>query len=156
MATSPSALPATTEQSRVRGVRVTVAFAVTALAIGLAAHAAAVSAYSRSFDTRSALAERASAADTAARLEPWNSQYRTRQAVLGGWLRGQQLLDAGKYNEAVAVLTEAYRLDVGNRGLLAIFVRAQDAQARETNRKAHLQHGHEGPGGTLTPGDLER
>jgi hypothetical protein len=156
MATSPETPRSPAEEPRVRRARVTLALAVGVLGVGLAAHAAAVSGYERSFDTRSALSERASAAETAARLEPWSAQFRTRLSVLGGWLRGQQLLDAGKYDEAVSVLAEAYRLDVGNRELLALFVRAQDAQARETNRKAHLQHGHEGPGGTLTPQDLER
>ncbi len=40
--------------------------------------------------------------------------------------------------------------------LLALYREAQAVQSLETNRKAHLQHGHEGPGGTLRPTDVER
>ena len=40
--------------------------------------------------------------------------------------------------------------------LLALYRKAQEVQTVETNRKAHLQHGHEGPGGTLRPTDVER
>jgi hypothetical protein len=75
---------------------------------------------------------------------------------MDGWLRGKQLLDAGDYNGAIATLDAAYRLDIGDAELLALYRQAQDAQALATNRKAHLQHGHEGPGGTLTPDQIER
>ena len=71
------------------------------------------------------------------------------------WLTGQQLLDAGDYLRPVTVLREAYRRDVGDKELLALFKRAQDIQAIATNKKAHLQHGHEGPGSSLRPQDVE-
>ena len=53
-------------------------------------------------------------------------------------------------------MAEAYRNAVGDAEMLAYFKRIQAAWALDTNRKAHLQHGHEGPGGTLKPSDIER
>lgn len=87
----------------------------------------------------------------AARMDPWSRRYRVRLR----WLAGDRAIETGDYLRAVALLGEAYRDDVGNNELLADFRRAQDALSLETNRKAHLQHGHEGPGGTLAPGDVE-
>jgi hypothetical protein len=72
------------------------------------------------------------------------------------WEQGQRHLAAGDYNRAVELLGEAYKADVGNSELLDLFKRAQITQALATNRKAHLQHAHEGPGGTLRPQDVER
>lgn len=98
------------------------------------------------------LGERTAAAQTAQRLEPWNTQMRVRAL----WLRGESELSSGNYNAAVQTLAQAYRADIGDQPLLALFKRAQDIQALETVKKAHLQHGHEGPGGTLRPQDIER
>jgi hypothetical protein len=72
------------------------------------------------------------------------------------WTQGEALLAAGDYNAAVDTLRLAYVAEVGNSELLALFKRAQAAQALATNKKAHLQHAHEGPGGTLRPEDVER
>ena len=102
------------------------------------------------------MARRADSARLAARLEPWNAEYARSARVLGLWELGQRQLDAGDYNGAVDSLRVAYGNDVGNSALLALFKRAQATQALATNRKAHLQHGHEGPGGTLRPEDIER
>ena len=102
------------------------------------------------------VAKRSAAARFAARIEPWDSRLVGRARVLARWEEGQRMLDAGNYNGAVEALREAYAGDVGNPELLTIFKRAQAEQALETNRKAHLQHGHEGPGGTLAPEDVER
>lgn len=109
-------------------------------------------AYQQSFSARSNLAKREACARAAQRIDPWSRRYRVRVK----WLAGDAALAAGDYNEAVVLLGEAYRDHVGDRALLADFRRAQELQALETNRKAHLQHGHEGPGGTLAPGDIER
>jgi hypothetical protein len=102
------------------------------------------------------LAARTVWARRAAAIEPWNPEFARRARVLRQWERGRLLLDVGDYNGAVDALREAYADDVGNTELLALFKQAQDTQALETNRKAHLQHGHEGPGGTLAPEDVER
>ena len=72
------------------------------------------------------------------------------------WADGQSALEPATTTAPSRLLGEAYRLDVGNVELLAVFKTAQAEQALDTNRKAHLQHGHEGPGGTLQPEDLER
>jgi len=129
-----------------------VALAVTAV---LCAHAVALSASSRSAQPGD-LTDRASSALLAARLEPWSSEYDRDARVLTLWANGQAALSAGDYARAVDLLSDAYRLDVGNGELLELFREAQAEQALSTNRKAHLQHGHEGPGGVLRPEDLER
>jgi len=134
--------------------RWTPAIAVAMLAVALAiagVHAAAVSAHRGSWEEAS-LEARTASARRAAALEPWSREYANR--VL--WLEGESALDAGDYKTAVSTLREAYRADVGNPELLALFKRAQQVEALETNKKAHLQHGHEGPGGTLAPEDIER
>ena len=122
----------------------------------LAYHTAAAASYHASFDATASLANRAAAASRAARLEPWDSTYATRRTVMEDWVKGKQLLDAGDYNPAVDILAVAYRNDIGDAELLALFQRAQQVQSLATVRKAHLQHGHEGPGGTLRPQDIER
>jgi hypothetical protein len=102
------------------------------------------------------IAERTASARLAARLEPFNPAFAHRAQVMVLWERGQRRLAAGDYNGAVELLSEAYKADVGNSELLDVFKRAQMTQALATNRKAHLQHAHEGPGGTLRPQDIER
>jgi hypothetical protein len=102
------------------------------------------------------VAERTASAQLAAGLEPFNPAFAHRAQVMVLWDQGQRRLAAGDYNGAVELLGEAYRADVGNSELLDLFKRAQATQALATNRKAHLQHAHEGPGGTLRPQDIER
>jgi len=112
--------------------------------------------YERSFSADKTLAERMALADVAATMAPWNQRYSTRALVMDQWQRGAILLANGDYNGAIAALDIAYRHDIGDQELLALYHKAQDTQALATNRKAHLQHGHEGPGGTLTPSQVER
>jgi hypothetical protein len=76
--------------------------------------------------------------------------------VPAGYAYGTLLLRTGDYNGAVVVLGETYRMAVGDPAILAAFKRAQELQASATNKKAHLQHGHEGPGGVLRPDQIER
>lgn len=109
-------------------------------------HVFATSLYARSFMPQVPLADRASAASIAGRLEPWNARYTTRAMVMTGWLRGERLLEAGDYNAAVDVLAVAYRLDVGDQELLLLFREAQEVQSLKTVGKAHIQHGHDAPG----------
>jgi hypothetical protein len=134
-------------------IAVAVALALTLAAAGL--HLAAGAAASRAY-TAATLSERAAAARLASGLEPWDRDLARQASVLTLWDEGERLLEVGDYNAAVDTLREAYRADVGNAELLALFKEAQEIQALDTNRKAHLQHGHEGPGGTLGPEDLER
>jgi tetratricopeptide (TPR) repeat protein len=132
---------------------VLVATAISLCALGL--HYAARAFFDRA-NAPGSLTARADSARIAAVLEPWNGEFARSARVLRLWATGQRLLDAGDYNGAVDTLREAYSSDIGNAELLALFKRAQATQALETNKKAHLQHGHEGPGGTLQPGDIER
>lgn len=125
--------------------------------IAVAWSGAAELAYRASFSAGQGLDSREASARFAQHMVACSTRYRVR----AGWLEGQQLLDEGDYNRAVTILAAAYKLDVADDGrgdpaLLAVFRQAQAVQARETVRKAHLQHGHEGPGGTLTPDDVER
>ena len=113
-------------------------------------------AYRGSLDSSATLEQRAASASLAHKLAPWSAQYGRRSQLLSAWVLGEQQLGRGDYNAAVDTLDAAYRLDIGNSELLALYRRAQETQSLETNRKAHLQHGHEGPGGTLAPGDVER
>jgi len=128
---------------------------VLALLVGAWLLVAAVS-YQRSFSAEIPLVQRADFAQAAGTMEPWNRQYTTRALVMEQWQRGAALLADGDYNGAIAALDIAYRNDIGDEQLLALYHKAQDTQALATNRKAHLQHGHEGPGGTLTEQQIER
>lgn len=127
---------------------------VLASALGLM-HAAAVHSY-RMSESLPTLSQRAEAARRARGLEPFNSRFVARAELLHRWNRGAELLAAGDYNQAVAVLSDALQLAPREPGLVSLYKRAQAIQTLETNKKAHLQHGHEGPGGTLAPEDVER
>lgn len=127
-----------------------------AAAVAAAWHAAAYQRYRDASGGGETLAASAASAESAARMEPWNREFARRALVQRAWARGDALLASGDYNAAVDELRTAYRADVGNAELLALFRRAQRTQALETVKKAHLQHAHEGPGGTLRPEDIER
>jgi hypothetical protein len=146
--------PGASRPPRVLAVAVVLA-ATAILGVVVVLHLTASAAASRA-ERLGSLAERLEAARLAATIEPWNPAFRLHVRELRLWERGQQLLDVGDYNGSVDALREAYADDVGNNELLALFKQAQATQALETNRKAHLQHGHEGPGGTLRPEDIER
>ena len=150
----------TAEKPHARGATVARIGAVVVIALALAAagwHLVAWSAYRHTYDgSSSPLATRAAYAAKAARLEPFNRSFATRDLVFRMWVRGKKLLEEGDYEDAIKALDIAYRNDIGDAELLALYHEAQDVQSEATNRKAHLQHGHEGPGGTLTPDQLER
>jgi hypothetical protein len=142
---------------RGRGLLVT-AFAVALIAIALAAtyHLTASKWYGDSFDRAATLDARAQSAQRAAGLEPWNSRYATRAIVMQKWRHAAILLSQGASLPATKELGEAYKLDIGDQELLALFKKSQGALAVDSNFKAHIQHAHEGPGGTLRPQDLMR
>jgi len=153
----PTGPPALTRSSKRRRTLLALAVvAVVAVIVALALGWAAQGAYHSSFDRALPVEYRAAAASRAHALAPWNAAYEQRSRMLAVWVLGEQQLARGDYEAAVATLDTAYRLDVGDPELLALDHQAQDAQALATNRKAHLQHGHEGPGGTLRPQDVER
>jgi len=121
----------------------------------LVVHAIAVYSY-RASTSDAPIARRAEAATTAARLEPFRASYVAHAEHLQSWAKGAALLEAGDYNRAVATLNEALRTGPDEPELVALYKEASRIQSIETVKKAHLQHGHEGPGGTLTPEDIER
>jgi hypothetical protein len=135
---------------------IAIVVALLLVASALAWHAHARSAYWASISLGVPLETRYADAYTAAALEPWNSRYTDRSRYVAAWLRADTLLSAGASNEAVALLSATIGRTLAEPDLLALYHKAQAAQAVDTNRKAHLQHAHEGPGGTLRPSDIER
>jgi hypothetical protein len=128
-----------------------------ALLVGAAAwHVRAESAYRSSLADGRQLGSRYADAYTAAALEPWNVTYAQRDRLVAAWLRADTLLAKGDYKGAVALLSVTPGRTPAEPDLLALYRKAQAVQSLETNRKAHLQHAHEGPGGTLRPTDVER
>jgi hypothetical protein len=103
-------------------------------------------------DPAASLDVRVAAARTALKTDPGDRDYRVRY----GYLYAQRLARDGHLPQAVDVMAVTYKEAVGNAEMLAFFKRIQAELALDTNRKAHLQHGHEGPGGTLGPSDIER
>lgn len=139
---------------RVRAFVVALALGVVLLAAAAGVHVWATSAYSGSYSTSVPLEQRAAGAALAHRLEPWDERFATRATVMQEWLRGAQLLAQARYLPAVDALADAYRRDVGERELLALFVKSQELLTLNTNWKAHVQHAREGPGGSLRPQDV--
>ncbi len=122
----------------------------------LALHAYASETYTASSAPGTDLDARYERAYVAAAIEPWNPRFVARRDYVAAWLRADTLLAAGDYKDAVTLLSETIGRTLAEPDLLALYREAQRIQTEETNRKAHLQHGHEGPGGTLTPADIER
>jgi hypothetical protein len=122
----------------------------------VALHLTAEAAYRRSFSASVALADRNTDAQQAHQLEPFNAGYATRAVVMQKWLHGSILLSQDAALPAMQELADAYRLDVGDQELLALFKKAQRQLSIDSNFKAHIQHAHEGPRGTLRPQDLLR
>ena len=141
---------------RRRAVLAIIAVATLLVAALVGLNGLADAAYRRSLDPTRSLEQRVLDAQAARCLAPWSRTLRVREFVMVTWLGGRRILDAGDYSRAVDVLRAAYRQDVGDQELLALFRKAQDIEAVATTRKAHLQHGHEGPGSSLEPQDVER
>jgi hypothetical protein len=103
-------------------------------------------------DPAMSLDDRVAAARTALKADPGSRERRIRY----GYLYAQRLARDGHLPQAVDVMAVTYKEAVGDLEMLAFFKRIQAELALDTNRKAHLQHGHEGPGGVLAPSDVER
>jgi hypothetical protein len=132
---------------------VTAIFLVTILLVGLVlyGHVTAGNALGRSHDASLSLQQRLASAREARRLEPWRPAARSQAALLEGTILVQQNdLDAAK-----RVLKAAYLQDRGNVELRALLADVNRQIEVRDARKAHQQHGHEGPGGSLAPEDVE-
>ena len=126
------------------------------LVASLALWGAANSAYQRSFSRSLSLAERTASAQQASDFAPWDRRYATRATVMRKWLHGSILLSQDAALPATQELGDAYRLDIGDQELLALYKKAQQQLSIDSNYKAHIQHAHEATGGVLQPGDLLR
>ena len=156
-APSPAETPVTQPpRRRWRGVALVVAVLLAIAVVGalIGVHLTAEHEYQVSFDATKSLAERTDGASLALRLEPWNAAFATRATAMQTWRHGAEYLAQGAYLPAMLELAAAYKLDVGDKELLAQFQRAQKDLSLHSNYKAHVQHAHEGPGGTLRPQDL--
>lgn len=114
-------------------------------------HAIALSAYAASKDAPT-LAERAAGANRAASLEPWNRTFEVRAIRL----QAERLFDEREYDAAHALMQPVIAAGDGGREFVAYYHEVTRVWADKSSAKAHLQHGHEGPGGTLTTSDIER
>lgn len=114
-------------------------------------HAYASWQYARSF-AAAPLTARLSSAERALNVEPWNRTFERRHALL----LGLDLDRRGEIVRAYDVLHAALDEDPTDETLRREFKRVEARLFTETVRKAHLQHGHEGPNGELDPEDIER
>jgi len=144
------------ETSRRATAGVFVALGLVLLAGAISWHALADASYRASLASGTAIVARYASARSAAAIEPWNPRYTARASYVAAWLRADALLAAGDYKDAVTLLSATTGSTLAEPDLLELYRKAQAVQSLETNRKAHLQHAHEGPGGTLAPGDVER
>lgn len=133
--------------------RVLVVLAVAAIGVWVW-RVSATEQYAGSFDTRYSLEQRMQLAQLAARIDPWDAEFARRATVMADWLKGSQAFDKQDYLAATLALADAYRNDVGDQELLALFQQAQLELKITTVYKAHVQHAHEGPQGQLRPQDL--
>jgi len=114
-------------------------------------HLMATSSLQRSRNTVLPSATRVTLARQAARLEPWRVDASSQLALL----EGATLYEKGDLAEAKRVLGEARLQDLSNKDLEALLRKVNRDIIVRDSRKAHQQHGHEGPGGTLAPEDVE-
>ena len=98
------------------------------------------------------LSARAQAARRVMQLRPFSGSAEVTYAIL----EGRRLFEANKWDEAQALLYETYLRHIGNKPLRTELSVVSNAIILRDAGKAHKQHGHEGPGGTLRPEDIER
>ena len=115
-------------------------------------HLVAQDALARSRDEALTPPERLAEAQTALRLEPWRRDLAGETAFIEGTI----LRDRGDLDGAKRVLVAALERDSTGRRLRSLLVEVNRAILVRDARKAHQQHGHEGPGGSLRPEDVER
>jgi hypothetical protein len=99
------------------------------------------------------LAARAHAAKRVKLLRPFSGSADVTYAILEGRLLFQK--DA-TWDQAQKLLYDTYLRHIGDNPLRAELSIVNQAITLRDAGKAHKQHGHEGPGGTLRPEDVER
>jgi hypothetical protein len=97
-----------------------------------------------------------SARTQAARRVMHFQQFSGSAEVTYAILEGRRLFAAKEWDEAQKLLYETYLRHIGNKPLRAELSVVSKAIILRDAGKAHKQHGHEGPGGTLRPEDVEQ
>jgi hypothetical protein len=148
----------TTEQQEERSRSFTLAMGVVAVlaVLGIGLYLGGAAAYSASQRVGVSIDQRVAFARRATRLVPWSREYRKRLVFVQTWQRGEALLSAGDFSGSLRTLRSIVGTTLAEPDLYVLYRRAEAAQAEGTNWKAHVQHAHEGPGGTLRPQDVVR
>lgn len=131
------------------------ALALAALALVLVLGALGVYAdglWTTTGDATASLSERVDAASTLRTLRPFDRAADVAYAML----RADQLVAREQWAAAQDILYRTYLDNIGNKPLRAKLREVNLMVIFISGSKAHRQHGHEGPGGTLRPEDVER
>jgi len=124
---------------------------ITAVALLTAYHGVAHAAFRAALGDRP-LETRIASAQRAFTLEPWNSSFEIRLVRV----KAERLFLAKDYDAAHSLMQPIVAAGDADAEFIA-FYRAVNAEWIPWSAgKAHQQHGHEGPGGTLRPEDVER
>ena len=118
----------------------------------LSVHVVSQTELARGRDGSLPLSTRLSATRQAIRLEPWRRDAASEAALL----EATMLRHDGDLDGAKRVLKAAYLRDRDNTELRRVLSEVNREIETRDARKAHQQHGHEGPGGSLAPEDVER
>jgi len=137
-----------------RSLRLLIGVGLVLVVVGIVLHLGAAAAFNASERVGIPIDQRLALARRATRLVPWNRAYRKRRAFVETWKRADAQLASGDFNGAMTTLHIIVGTTLAEPDLLALYHRAEEAQALGTNWKPHVLHGREGPGGTLRPEDL--
>jgi len=124
---------------------------ITTIAVIAGYHGYAHAAYRASFDN-APLAQRLESASRAAGLEPWIRIFEVRRIRL----EAERFFLAEDYDAAHGLMQPIIAAREGDAEFIEYYHVVNAEWVPASARKAHQQHGHEGPGGTLRPEDVER
>ena len=85
-------------------------------------------------------------------MEPHNDRFELRSILL----RAEVLFEQKEWDAAHSLMQPVITQRRGDAEFVAYYRLVTARWADWSAAKAHLQHGHEGPGGTLRPEDIER
>jgi hypothetical protein len=137
--------------TRIPVLRLSMALVVLAAAVLGGVHAYAWLEYRGSFPPAS-LAMRRAAVSRAVAVEPWNRTFLARR----DYVDAEMLYARGDAVGAYNILHTAVYAYPGDEAVRAFYKKVYPEWYEIESLKAHVQHGHEGTGGVLTPQDVER
>jgi hypothetical protein len=137
--------------TRSRFLRLLLALVVGAVAIAAGVHGFALSEYRASFGA-GPTASRYDAIGRATKAEPWNRTFAAREA----YVHAEVLLAKGDLEGGYQLLHRSVNRWPDDKDLDRLYRKVYPEWYEWSSLKAHVQHGHEGPGGTLRPEDIER